>query len=781
MSKFVKEIIDRRVLQAVGVYVGGSWVLVEIFDNVIDRYLLSPHWSELVFWGLYSLLPAVALIAWTHGKPGRDKATRTEIVGVPVNLIASLGLMVNIAAGKDFSPVADKTEIANEFGVSETYYVPKDNSRQRLAMFFWKNETGDPDYDWLQYGMAHLLVQDLSQNPFLLVNSPYAGGANGYYGRMQRAGFTDGLNLPTSLMREIAEHSNRKYFIDGSINREQDAYQLTARIYATDSMRLVTEITESGWDLLNLADNLSVKIRDSLEIPEGGGRLAEDLPLAETFGESGQALKLFTQALNIRLFENDFDAANEQLDQVLELDNGHVMAMMQKGLNLLEQGAVPQSQTMFKEAQKLDFKLPSTDQAMLKFMIYRFDGETERALALLKMQVEIRDDARSYKRLATVQMFTGQQDAAKLSFENALERDPADLGAVSQLAVLERASGNLDKAIEYATHLVDQKPEDSSVLLLLGDMQRDSGDVDAAFDTYQRSVLAESGEVTGLLRLVDLASRQGNWRESEKYLAEAGATASTAKQHAAVLQGKGDDLLRRGQIREALDTLRLEQEYDVTFMTPMDVAFAVYGRFIAYHGAIDQLEEAKQAFRVIDETLQPPLNGLAQIFRGMIEIREGRLDEAEIAIEQTQQVIEQFQIRHLQFQVHYARGLLAIVGQDYAIAAAEFNRSVELIRESPLGGAVLKILPKMYAGVARAETKHGNFPAATEALKLGFQMDEAEPTLWVEKARLQLAQGQNELADASIRYAMAIWKNADPDYDELLKAKELVADINSAL
>ena len=80
MSVF-QEIGNRRIIPAVGVYIGGVWMVIEILDRLVERYLLSPYITDMAFWGLYSLLPAVILIAWTHGKPGKDQSTRVEKVG----------------------------------------------------------------------------------------------------------------------------------------------------------------------------------------------------------------------------------------------------------------------------------------------------------------------------------------------------------------------------------------------------------------------------------------------------------------------------------------------------------------------------------------------------------------------------------------------------------------------------------------------------------------------------------------------------------------------------
>ena len=126
MAEFITELRDRRILPAVGVYVASVWVLIEILDRLVERYLLSPYLTDIVFWGLYSLIPAVMLIAWTHGRPGKDKASRVEKVGVPINLIATLGLLITVFGGKDLDLAATQVTYDNELGQQETHYIPSE-------------------------------------------------------------------------------------------------------------------------------------------------------------------------------------------------------------------------------------------------------------------------------------------------------------------------------------------------------------------------------------------------------------------------------------------------------------------------------------------------------------------------------------------------------------------------------------------------------------------------------------------------------------------------------
>mgnify|MGYP001827365518 CR=1 FL=1 len=302
MANFITEMTDRRILPAVGMYVAGSWVLIEILDRMVERYLLSPYLTDIIFWGLFLMIPAVIMITWTHGKKGKDKAGKLEKIGVPLNLLVTMALLFTIFGDKDLSMAATQITVNNELGQQETHYIPSDSFRRRMAVFFWENESGDPDLDWLQYGVTELLVQDLQQDPFILATSPWSNFGNGFYPRIKQAGITDGLGVPISLMRDIANEANRQYFVEGSIQRETDEFLVTARIWDTQTAQMVAELDSRDWDIYRAIDELSRDIREELGVPNSSGRIADDLPLAETYGESEAALKTYVQCLNARLF-----------------------------------------------------------------------------------------------------------------------------------------------------------------------------------------------------------------------------------------------------------------------------------------------------------------------------------------------------------------------------------------------------------------------------------------------------------------------------------------------
>lgn len=779
MADFITEVRDRRILPAVGVYVASSWVVIEILDRLVERYLLSPYLTDIVFWGLYSLIPAVMLIAWTHGKKGKDKATRLEKVGVPINLIATIGLLVTAFGDKDLDLAATQITVNNELGQQETHYIPSETFRRRMAVFFWENASGDPELDWLQYGITELLVQDLQQDPFVLASSPWNNFGDGFYSRMRQAGFKDGLGVPKALMRKIANEANRQFFVEGTLDKTADEFVITSRVWNTQSVELVAEVSVSGWDIYRAVDQLSRQIKDVLDVPDSSSRIAEDLPLAETYGESEEALRAYIQGLNARLFENDFVASNAFFDKAVSFDPNFVLAWFVKAVNLVESGDIPSAQEALSKAQALDYRLPSNDKRQIKVLLYRLAGDHEKLMAFLRLQAQIRDDANTHNLLATMLMVTGELEAAKTESLRALERDALNVGIYLRMSALERATGDMDAAVSYARTYQEHKPEEIEANLRLGDLLRDSGDLDAAEEQYKQAQVLQNSPVQPTLRLALIAARKGDIKTARQLLTEAESYAQTPLNKTLVRQAAVQLESRLGQIRNAIDQTLIQEEFLSQSRAPMEVALSVYSPLAGFYIELGELDSARRALDSARTILQPPLDKFLSFAEALIYIKENDLGAARASLANGEEVVEQFQLNVLRFQVDFVNAKISEAEKDFAAAAQYYAKALERIEHSGLAADLSAAVPAIYASLASAEIENGNLDAAETSLETGFRLDPNEPRLWVAKSALQKAQDMPQLALASVNYALAIWKDADENYVVANEAKSLANELQS--
>ena len=77
MSLF-KELVERRVPQIIGSYLFAGSSSILFIAWLIDRYAFPDYYITLALIALIAILPSVSILAYTHGKPGRDRWGRLE-------------------------------------------------------------------------------------------------------------------------------------------------------------------------------------------------------------------------------------------------------------------------------------------------------------------------------------------------------------------------------------------------------------------------------------------------------------------------------------------------------------------------------------------------------------------------------------------------------------------------------------------------------------------------------------------------------------------------------
>ena len=155
MADFGRELLRRRVPQIVGAYLAGGWILLEFTDWTVNRYVLSSHVTDFVVASWLLLLPAIAILAWNHGSPGRDEWRRAETVGIALNLLLAGVILFSVFRGQDLGAATNTVVVRDEEGRELVRQIPKGEFRRRVALFSFTNGSGDPELDWLQYALPN--------------------------------------------------------------------------------------------------------------------------------------------------------------------------------------------------------------------------------------------------------------------------------------------------------------------------------------------------------------------------------------------------------------------------------------------------------------------------------------------------------------------------------------------------------------------------------------------------------------------------------------------------
>jgi tetratricopeptide (TPR) repeat protein len=279
------------------------------------------------------------------------------------------------------------------------------------------------------------------------------------------------------------------------------------------------------------------------------------------------------------------------------------------------------------------------------------------------------------------------------------------------------------------------------------------------------------------LRLSDIAARKGDFNKARAYLAEAEAYAHTPMEKTLVRQNAVLLEARLGRMREAIEQTLAQEKYLSQAQSPLQVALGVYLPLASYNMLLDDLDAARDALVKARSQLQPPLDKFVAFAEALILIEEDDLEAAQGALESGREVIDQFQLKVLDFQIHTVRARIAEAQEDFEVMEEQYLLALHNMQYSANAADLSFVVPSVYAEIAKAQIRMGKLDEARQSIEEGYQLDPAEPSLWVARAMLQKAQGMSQLALASLTYALAIWGNADDAFVPAGEARDMAGEL----
>ena len=399
---FLKNLLNRRVPHIIGVYSGGSVAALGFVDLLINRYALSPHLITFCLVLLVSLIPTVLLMAYFHGKPGRDKWTKVEKIGIPTNLLFVVVLLILIFHGKGLGAMTKTVTVMDEEGKQIERVVLKQEFHKSLVLFNFENKSGDSESDWLQYGLSILLDLDLSQDLFLETKG-MLDSSNEFYRRVKDAGYSEAVGLPLALERKIATEYHMRYFLTGDFTKSNNQWTVNTSLYETERVKLIAERTITRDNIFKLVDAMTVQLKHDLEIPKRHIKETADLPISEIMTKSIDAAKMVILGVKAGLFQNDLEAAKQYLEQAIQEDPTVVIAHFGLGVFYARSNQGEKAIKALEKALQYDYKRPGGFEFIVKDVLFQITGEWEKQFKLLKMRAELYPDSiYAHERLASV-------------------------------------------------------------------------------------------------------------------------------------------------------------------------------------------------------------------------------------------------------------------------------------------------------------------------------------------------------------------------------------------
>jgi tetratricopeptide (TPR) repeat protein len=774
-STLFENLVHRRVPQIVGMYVAATWLVIELGDWVTERFSLPPTVTSYVFVAMLAMMPAVVLFSYNHGAPGKDRWTRTEKVLIPLNIA------IAVAALYFFSPVlnvdaATRTvQIADETGVVQEYEVARQGYHQELIGFFWRNESGDSELDWLSYGLPLMLAHDLNRvSPVITVVTPFDSFA--VRNELRGKGYPSFVDEPQGLRVDIARDRRSAGLIVGSFDLSGDSISVNAAVIDATSGTEIGSHSASGTDWLAAVDEVSAAILEYLDVKPSDNQ--GDDPLDQHFSDSLQAIEHFTNGQVALEINNDYSTGISELQAALELDPQFAEASANLSMTHYMNSDIEAAKDAVDNALRNSYRLSETSKFVLKANRYIYDGAYDRGERVVEIWTEVQPNStEAFAAMAQLNRIRGTSESlakAMAAYDHLLTLDPKDYGILRQKAGLEEQRGNFESAASHLKAFLAQVPDSADAYVQLAGVYQAMGDLEAATATLEDATILSDSPVESEIGLARLEARRGLFDEAELRLAGQLGDELGPQQRLAVLGALTEIAIAQGQIEKALAWYEDLRKASKTFMPPMLQLIGIDIERPGMLAVLGRIDEALDEADRIKSQLQPPLDAIVNVTYTLIYEIDGNQEAYRRTIDEMMPDADQFPPM-LQPFLEMQQARVALWDNATNDALVHLDRSSQLLDQSILQ-VFQDSLSTTSLHVALAELYlEANAPdVALERLENILRLFPASAHAKLVLSKVHAARGNADLSVGALADAQAIWSKADPDYILAVEANELM-------
>ncbi|MCP5053869.1 MAG: tetratricopeptide repeat protein, partial [bacterium] len=691
----------------------------------------------------------------------------------PINIVITVFLAFTLFGDKDLGRVSQEITLQDETGKQIQRTIPKTRFRKKVALFFFKNLTGDKSLDWLQYGLNQMLEYDINQDMFVDTVTPYTIGPRSVdpfvYREMKEAGYKDGLGLPLLLKKKIAKDARMDYFSSGNLSRQGDQFILENRLYRTKDAKLEAKSEIRGKNIFKLVDDLSVQLRHDLEIPTGHIKKVTDLPLADSFTHSLSAARLYTLSSNSMFVETDWKQAEHYLDKAINEDPTFAMAYLQRIFVYILTNQSKKWGKSIKPMMRLVYKLPERDQYYWRDGYFQLKGERDQAIAQMEIFIKLYpEDLRAYYRLLRHYDTLNRRDDVIATYKRILEIDPQRFEVFADIARQYEDKGDSKEALNYYERYALHFPQNPRSFELLGRFHKGTGNFEKAKEYYKKALVLEPENIPMLTRLATIEKALGNFDKASRQLHDALESCHTSREKVMVYSELKDFYSAKGQKVKALEYLLLKDKALQEYASPLEMAFSKLNGITDFAAT----GKEKEAFQVLD-ALKVELKDSKSIINlsngyVVLYLALGKPDEAEKSLRsgfeddltETGKKGKNGFWLNARARIHHLRG-------EYQVAIQRYREYLKL--NPTLKGIQLRL------GQCYRQLK--DYQKAEEHMKAVLKTYPFSPSTHYELGLLYLDRGNKTKALEHFKVAADVWKDADPDFTPAKKAKEKLAQL----
>lgn len=767
-----RDLIQRRVPHILAIYAGASWALVEFTAFATDEFLLSPLWTRMVLATLLLMLPSVLMLAWFHGKPGRDRDSlaRTEKIGIPANAVLCAVVLWALFAGEEPGSATRSVRVETEEGTI-TRETTRPEFRKHTALFPLELGPGlAADELWTAYAVPLAIEYDLMPDDFFVPVT---------FERLRWSlidDYPDLQGIPLALMREVARDNYAGFMTVGEIDRVEDRYRVTLAVHEVDGGNVLNDSVFEGTDLLALADGMSGLVKGALRIPVRDG--VTDSPVRQLLTEDDAALAEFVKGV-MRLTDRSTEI--EHLRAAVTLDPTFTAAHLELSWRLTGPGRDDEGLAAIQTAMEYLSRLPERARFEVRAEYYERIGEDEKARDIVDMWLDLHpEDLDALLAQSRLQMSEGDWEGALATLAEMYRLNPGNGSVLERMARPHEELEQYDSAAAALTRYVERFPDDETGYNNLARFRQRRGEYEQARTHLEKGLLLHPFSTVLAYGLADLDQRTGRFDEARAGYERLLDRARTPDEKVNALSRMKCHHHFRGEMQDAVRVASAWLVEASAFMDPEwlpDVRFGdlfIYLDADRFGEAADLLEELKaRTSRWFSDHLAPRAEVYIALETSGVEAAREKHGEWVRLLEARGSEASRSAVKEDLGWIQDRAGDHAGALESYRAAIALRSFQAECFTGVGFGN--------MHLGAGRALRKMGRLDEAEAELRESLRHFPSLPGAHLELALVLEARGDRAGAVEHLERALAAWENADEIFEPAREARAKLAELEGSV
>jgi serine/threonine protein kinase/Flp pilus assembly protein TadD len=438
--------------------------------------------------------------------------------------------------------------------VLKKHIVVPSTGKPRLAVLYFKNNTGDPALDEWRTALPSLIISDLYQSRYIDVASD-----SEIYGVLKELGLANAAAYAPDDLKRVASKTHATHILQGALTRAGTSFRINTTLEETANGKVLGAETVQGEgeaSFHTMVDDLGRKVKAGLQLTSREIAADVDRDVGKITTGSPEAYKLYARG---RAYHMDRDYKNSiaLMEKAVAIDPEFAMAYRSMGAAYSNWGFRTKSEEYRRKAMTFVDRVSDRERGLVEGNYYSRSEKTyDKAIEAYRKVLELYpDDSMAnnglgliygyieeveksaeqyalcvnqpgapylpYGNLVSSYARMGRYDEARQLLEGYLKTSPDSAAAHNDLASVFQFEGRYDLAQTEADKAFALNPTSLPIMATLGEIAMLNGDFARAEVEFQRLVAAGLQAKMAYLRraLVCLYAAQGKYEKALEQIA----------------------------------------------------------------------------------------------------------------------------------------------------------------------------------------------------------------------------------------------------------------------